>query len=212
VAALRGVTLKIAAGDMVALAGPSGSGKSTLLNLLGLVEPVQKGHVYFEGESLAGLNASRQNAVRRFRLGFVFQQFHLIDVLTVHENVEYFLARQGLGRAERLARVEDALRVVGILDQSAKRVTELSGGQRQRVAIARALAKRPAVILADEPTASLDQHTGGSIMDVMGRLNADAGVTFVIASHDPMVLSRVRSVIRLVDGRRIDAGGEGGRC
>ena len=160
VQALRNIDLKIDAGDFVCFRGPSGSGKTTLLNLLGLIEPPQEGTTLFEGEDLSKLSETQKNHIRRFRIGFVFQNFHLIPVLRADENVEYFLARQGLPKKERQERVETALKAVGLWEHRNKKPLEMSGGQRQRVAIARALAKHPHVIVADEPTASLDSSTG----------------------------------------------------
>ena len=201
VKALAGIDLDIERGGFYCLAGPSGSGKTTLLNLLGLIEGVQEGSLVFDGTELAALSEARKNQIRRFRIGFVFQSFNLFPVLCADENVEYFLQRQGVPAAERRERVRRALTTVGLWEQRRQRPAQMSGGQRQRVAIARALAKGPEVIIGDEPTASLDQETGRGIIDTLAALCRDAGVTVILSSHDPMVLSRAGQVITLRDGR-----------
>jgi len=199
--ALNGVTLEIARGEFVCLSGPSGSGKTTLLNLLGLIEPVQAGSVAFSGTNVQSLSERARNRIRRYQIGFVFQTFQLFPVLRADENVEYFLTRQQLSREIRRERVREALDVVGILEHRHKRPSEMSGGQRQRVAVARALAKHPDVIIADEPTANLDQATGRGVMEVFSRLNVERGVTLLMSSHDPMVQGFAQRRIQLVDGR-----------
>ena len=199
----QSLNLSIWRGDFVCLSGPSGSGKSTLLNLLGLVEKPDDGDIQFVGRAIVGRSESDLNHMRRFEIGFVFQDFQLIDVLTVQENVEYFLTRQQIPRQERLATVEECLKSVGLWEQRAKRPTELSGGQKQRVAIARALAKRPAVIIADEPTASLDVGSGKALMGLLQELNQKYKVTIIVASHDQMVIAHCPRNIRLQDGRII---------
>lgn len=198
---LDGIDLTVKSGDFICLTGPSGSGKSTLLNLLGLIEPPQEGAFLFQSKSVNGLQEADLNWIRRHKIGFIFQDFQLIDVLSVEENVEYFLTRQKVPYAERQKLVELALLEVGLLDHRHKRPSQLSGGQKQRVAIARALAKRPAVIIADEPTASLDMTTGRTVMEVLSRLNEKLGVTIVLASHDPMVLEYGKLEVKLQDGR-----------
>lgn len=198
--ALKDVSLGIEAGDFVCLSGPSGSGKTTLLNLLGLIEPLQEGDIRFEGRSFAALAEGERNELRKMRLGFVFQTFQLFPVLTAYENVEFFLARQGLPAGERRVRSETALQAVGLWEHRTKKPLEMSGGQRQRVALARAFAKRPSVILADEPTASLDQNTGRQILEIMRELNEKTGVTLIVCSHDPMVLDFGKTQVRLRDG------------
>ena len=200
VEALRGVTLEVTEGALLCLKGPSGSGKTTLLNLLGIIEPVQDGALSFEGKQLRALSEPERNKLRRFDIGYVFQQFHLIPVLSAEENVEFFLRRHPLSAGERRARVEAALRAVELWDQRRQRPLEMSGGQRQRVAIARALAKRPRVILADEPTASLDQATGKTILELLLKLHAESNVTVIVSSHDPMVHSLIPTHIALRDG------------
>jgi putative ABC transport system ATP-binding protein len=201
VPALDGVDLDIERGAFLCLSGPSGSGKTTLLNLLGLIEPVQEGSVAFAGTSVQSLSEGERNRIRRYRIGFVFQTFQLFPVLRADENVEYFLTRQRLARDGRRERVRAALEAVGLWEHRRKRPSEMSGGQRQRVAVARALAKQPDVIIADEPTAHLDQTTGRGVMEVLSRLNHEQGVTLIMASHDPMVQGFARRRIQLVDGR-----------
>jgi putative ABC transport system ATP-binding protein len=200
VTALKGVSFDIQAGDFVCLSGPSGSGKSTLLNLLGLIEPVQEGRLLLSGRDLKDLSDAEKNQIRKFDLGFVFQSFHLFPVLTAQENVEYFLYRQGLKASERNQRVKHAIESVGLWDHRHKKPNEMSGGQRQRVAVARAIAKKPRVIIADEPTASLDQKTGAEIMKLFMTFNRDLGTTFVVSSHDPMVQNLCKNHLRLRDG------------
>lgn len=199
--ALRGVSLAINKAEFVCFTGPSGSGKSTLLNILGLIEAVQGGEVLFEGRNLAQLSERERNALRRYKLGFVFQSFHLIEVLSAAENVGFFLARQGIARAERDKRVEESLRAVGLWDYRHQRPGELSGGQRQRVAVARALAKRPDIVIADEPTASLDQDNGRQVMQLLRQMSEERGVTVLVSSHDPMVQSFATRQYRLMDGK-----------
>lgn len=201
VPALKDISFRVPAGSFTALAGPSGSGKTTLLNVLGLIESVQHGNVDLDGVSLSHLSEARKNTLRRYKIGFVFQNFHLFPTLTAQENVAYFVARQGVARAERTRRVDMALRAVGLWEHRDQKPLEMSGGQRQRVAIARALAKKPSVIIADEPTASLDQQTGQDIMTILETLNRELKVTIVVSSHDPMVLARARQHITLRDGQ-----------
>ncbi len=204
VRALSEVSFDIAAGDFLCLAGPSGSGKSTLLNVIGLIERVQQGRVLFHGDALEALPESKKNDIRRHELAFVFQRFHLLPVLTSSENVEYFLIRQGVPRKERKARIREALEAVGVWDQRDKWPSQMSGGEQQRVAVARAIAKQPRVIIADEPTASLDQRNGSEIMRILKALNRDKGVTVIIASHDRMVLDQAGTLVTMRDGRITD--------
>lgn len=203
VPALREVNLTIERGEFLLLTGPSGSGKSTLLSLLGLIEPVQNGDLQFAGESLRRLTERRKNQIRRFQLGFIFQSFHLMEALRADENVEYFLARQRLPHAERRRRVDAALSSVGLSEFKAKRPGQLSGGQRQRVAIARAVAKKPAVIIADEPTANLDQATGRDILTLLRDLAAKEGATVIMASHDLMAEAFATRKLQLCDGHLV---------
>lgn len=206
VEALRGVSIAIERADMVCFVGPSGSGKTTLLNVLGMIEQVQLGEVLMDGQSLANLNEPEKNRLRKNKIGFIFQTFQLFPVLTAFENVEFFLARQKVPPGERKSRVEEALEAVGLWDFRHQKPLEMSGGQKQRVAIARAIAKNPQVILADEPTASLDQNTGREVMEILSRLNQKQRVTVILSSHDPMIQQFARTMVQLRDGRIVDGG------
>jgi putative ABC transport system ATP-binding protein len=199
--ALERVSFSIPDGDFLTLAGPSGSGKSTLLSLLGLIENAPKGSIYYQGHDLHDLDESHKTRLRRHEFGFIFQHFYLFPVLTAFENVEYFLIKQGIAPKERKDLVEWALETVGLKAMAFKKPNELSGGQRQRVAIARALAKKPKVIIADEPTASLDSKTGQTILDYLLKINSDSKVGIIMASHDQMVLSASPRIVRLHDGQ-----------
>lgn len=201
--ALDNISLEIKKGEFVGILGPSGSGKTTLLNLLGMIEDLQKGDFTWEGQDLRKITASEKNKIRKFQIGYIFQAFNLFPTLTAFENVEFFLARQGMGLAERKSQVEWALNAVELWNQKDKRPLEMSGGQRQRVAIARALAKKPQVIIADEPTASLDQATGRKVMEVLKKLNTEMNCTFMVSSHDPMVQDYLKRVIQLKDGKTV---------
>ncbi len=198
--ALTKLNLEIPRGDFICIQGPSGSGKSTFLSLLGLIEQVQSGTILFNGLDLSKLSEDQKNKLRRHDFSFVFQMFNLIPILTAYENVEYFLIKQKVAVNERKARVEEALQTVGLWEHRFKKPMQMSGGQRQRVAIARAVVKNPQVIIADEPTASLDQKTGHEIMDLFHKLNSERQVTMIVASHDPMVAERVKRRIILRDG------------
>lgn len=201
ICALQDVSLDIEEDDFLVIAGPSGSGKTTLLNLIGLVDKPGSGRVVFGAEDLTQESLDRLHRVRRDRLGYIFQGFNLIPVLSVYENVEYPLILKNLPRAERKERVHAVLEKVGLADRKKHRPNNLSGGQRQRVSIARAVVKAPRVVLADEPTANLDSRTGGEILALMERLNEEEGVTFIFSSHDPMIIGKGKRVIRLRDGR-----------
>ena len=200
VPAVRDVSLSVRSGELVALAGPSGSGKSTLLHLVGCLDRPDSGEIHLGDQRVSHMPAGRLAAVRRDRLGFVFQTFNLVPVLTARENVEYPLLLGAAGRAERRARVDELLQRVGLADKHGRRPRELSGGERQRVAIARALVNRPALVLADEPTANLDSATGGAVLDLMDDLRERMGVAFLFASHDPRLIERMDRVIHLRDG------------
>ncbi len=204
VRALCGVDLVIRKGEFLAIAGPSGSGKTTLLNILGLLDPPEAGRIRFEGTDIWQLRETERTRLRHERIGFIFQTFNLIPVLTAYENVEYFLLQAGLPPAETRRRVTGALQAVGITGQAGQRPAQMSGGQRQRVAIARALVRDADVVLADEPTASLDQATGLAVMELMKRLNRERGVSFVFSTHDPRILTAADRVIRLTDGRVVE--------
>jgi putative ABC transport system ATP-binding protein len=199
--ALRDVSLVIASGEFTSLAGPSGSGKTTLLNLLGALDAPTSGTISLDGQELGTLSRSQLAALRLAKLGFVFQAFNLIPVLTARENVEFVMELQGVRTAARRERALAILADVGLAELADKRPLEMSGGQQQRVAIARAIVSEPRVVLADEPTANLDSATAGKLVDLMERLNRERGVTFLFSTHDPMVIERARRVVRLRDGR-----------
>jgi len=199
--ALRGLDLEIAAGEFTAISGPSGSGKTTALNLLGALDVPTTGRVTLEGKNLGRMGRRELSRLRRDRIGFVFQAYNLMPVLTAYENAEIVLAVQGVPPAERRERVMALLDAVGLEGLEDRRPSELSGGQQQRVAIARAIASSPAVVLADEPTANVDSATADTLLDIMETLNRERDVTFVFSTHDPRVMERARRRVRLVDGR-----------
>ena len=201
VQALRGLDLTLHRGELTALVGPSGSGKTTALNMLGALDVPTQGRVLLEGTDLASLSRRQLSHLRRDRIGFVFQAYNLIPVLTAFENAESVLALQGMPAKERRDRVRALLKDLGLEGMEDRRPDQLSGGQQQRVAIARAIAADPAVVLADEPTANVDSETAEMLLDLLNRLNEERGVTFVFSTHDPRVVARARRVVRLVDGR-----------
>jgi putative ABC transport system ATP-binding protein len=205
VVALAAVELDVERGELLAIAGPSGSGKSTLLGLLGALDRPSAGEVVVDGVALAALDARQLALLRRDKIGFVFQAYNLIPVLTAEENVEYVMLLQGLPEAERRARARAMLAEVGLAELAQRRPPELSGGQQQRVAVARALAARPALILADEPTANLDSATAAALLELMLGLNRSHGTTFVFSTHDPMVMERAGRVVHLRDGRVVSS-------
>ena len=198
--ALRGLSLDIEPGEFTAICGPSGSGKTTSLNLIGGLDSMTSGSIAIEGQELGDLNKKQLSALRRDRIGFVFQAYNLMPVLTAYENAEMVLWVQGVDAAARRERVMGLLARVGLEGMEDRRPSELSGGQQQRVAIARAIASNPAVVLADEPTANVDSETAETLLDLMETLNRDQGVTFLFSTHDPQVMERARRVVRLVDG------------
>ncbi len=198
--ALREVSLRIEAGEFAALAGPSGSGKTTLLNLFGALDAPSSGAILFDGEDLAHKSPSELAGLRLHKLGFVFQAYNLIPVLTARENVEFVMELQGVPPRERRGRAMEILEEVGIGELSEKRPLEMSGGQQQRVAVARAIVSQPRVVLADEPTANLDSHTAASLLDLMEEMNRKRGVTFLFSTHDPMVIAKAHRTVRLRDG------------
>lgn len=201
--ALRGVSLRIDAGEYVAVVGPSGSGKSTLLQLIGGIDTPTAGAVELLGTRLDGLSDHQLTRLRLSRLGFIFQRFHLLPILTARENVELPMAEAGLRGPERRARALELLAYVGLAQRAGHRATQLSGGEMQRVAIARALANRPVMVLADEPTGELDAATGQGILDLFRRLNAD-GTTLVVVTHDERLAGEARRVIHMIDGSICD--------
>jgi putative ABC transport system ATP-binding protein len=202
VSALRGISLEVTTGNFVSIAGPSGSGKTTLLNLIGCVDTPTSGVVTVAGHDTSRLSDRELTNLRLRALGFVFQSFNLVSVLSVVQNVELPLLLQGdLTAAERRKRIDVLLERVGLGTYGKHRPNELSGGQRQRVAIARALITRPKIVLADEPTANLDSVTGQNIINLMKDLNRVEGTTFIFSTHDAMVMSHANEVIRVADGR-----------
>ena len=206
VRALHGVDLVIERGEFTTIAGPSGSGKTTLLNLIGCVDVPTEGTVHVDGQSTGELTDRALTELRLRKLGFIFQSFNLVPVLTVTQNVEFPLLLRGEHTAtERANLVQAILDRVGIGQYAKHRPNELSGGQRQRVAIARALVAKPRLVLADEPTANLDSVTGQNIIELMKELNHQEGTTFIFSTHDPRVMERADRIIRIDDGRIVDA-------
>ena len=207
VRAVDGVSLEISAGELMALAGPSGSGKTTILNLIGCVDKPDAGQLVIDSIDVTPVPLHRLARTRAEVLGFVFQTFNLVPVLTAWENVEFPLLLRGIPKRERKARVASWLERVGIAAQARQRPDQLSGGQRQRVAIARAMVGEPKLVVADEPTANLDSENSARILDLMAEINAKTGCTFVFATHDPAVLARAQRVVHVRDGRitRIEA-------
>jgi len=201
VVALDGVNLQITRGEFICVAGPSGSGKSTLLNLIGALDTPSGGKIFVNGCDITRLNRSRRAIFRRDNIGFVFQSFNLIAVLSVYENVEYPLLLQKIPQARRKERVSAALRDVGISELGEKHPNALSGGQQQRVAVARAIVGRPSIILADEPTGSLDSKNGRDIITLFRQLNVSHNITFCFSSHDPEVINQADRTLSLKDGR-----------
>ncbi|MCA1805315.1 MAG: ABC transporter ATP-binding protein [Xanthomonadaceae bacterium] len=200
VQALRETSLDVEEGEFLAIAGPSGSGKSTLLNLIGCIDSPSTGHILIDGEDVAGKTPDELADLRARKIGFVFQTFNLLPVLSAAENVEYPLLQFRFDKARRRARVQRYLELVGVGDYATHRPNQLSGGQRQRVAIARALIARPAIVLADEPTANLDHKTGTSILELMHAINREKGTTFIFSTHDPKVMEMADRVVQIEDG------------
>ena len=212
--ALRSVSLDIARGEYLSIMGPSGSGKSTLLNLIGLLDRPNAGRYEFDERDVTGLSDDEQARVRREKIGFVFQFFHLVPRLTAEQNVELPMVLAGIDPAERRERLKKLLAEYGLEARARHRPDQLSGGQCQRVAIARAMCMRPAVLLADEPTGNLDRHTGQEVMAVLERVH-DGGGTVLLVTHDPEIGGRAHRRLRMVDGavvsdEKIDGGGNGG--
>jgi putative ABC transport system ATP-binding protein len=204
--ALVDVSLDVQAGERVCLMGPSGSGKSTLLNLIGCIDAPSAGTVIVDGEDTGSLSDARLSDFRNRRMGFIFQSFNLIPVLSVFENVEYPMLLQRVPACERRARVEELLRMVGLEEYGRRSPENLSGGQRQRVSIARALVARPRLVIADEPTASLDHATGGAIMRLMVEMNESENATLVFSTHDPAVSRYAKRIVKMLDGRVVEDG------
>lgn len=201
--ALQGVDLEIGAGEFTALVGPSGSGKTTLLNIIGGLDDANTGTVIINDKDITKLSDGQLIQFRKEHIGFVFQAYNLIPVLTAKENVEFVMLLQGRSKAERDARVTELMTAVGLGDKMGNRPSQLSGGQQQRVAVARALAPKPMFILADEPTANLDSKSTADLLDIMADLNKQENITFVFSTHDQRVIDRARRIVTLEDGKII---------
>ena len=199
--ALTDVDLAVETGGFIALAGPSGSGKTTLLNLIGGLDTPDSGTIQVDGQSYAALNGSQMADLRLHRIGFIFQAYNLIPVLSAVENVEYVMLLQGIPANERARRAREMLDTVGLAGKYDRRPAELSGGQQQRVAVARAIVSGPSIVLADEPTANLDSKTGESLLELMRRMNRDRSVTFIFSTHDSMVMEYARRIVMIRDGQ-----------
>lgn len=199
--ALAGVDLEIRPGDFAVLVGPSGSGKTTLLNMIGGLDTPTSGRIWVAGTEIGHMAKAERSRLRLRSIGFVFQEFNLIPVLSAIENTEFVMLLQGVPPDERRKRASALLHELGLEGMEDRRPSELSGGQQQRVAVARALAAEPLILLPDEPTANLDSKAGAALMDLMRRINEERGATFVFSTHDPMVVERAKRVIRLRDGR-----------
>lgn len=199
--AVNNVHLHLQRGEFTALVGPSGSGKTTLLNLIGGLDRPNEGRIEINGTDITQLSANRLIDFRLHNIGFVFQAFNLVPVLTAEENIEFIMQLQGISRKQRHERLEVLFRQIGLEDKRRARPAELSGGQQQRVAVARALASRPQFVLADEPTANLDSKSAANLLDIMTALNKEENMTFIFSTHDQRVIERARRVITLVDGR-----------
>jgi putative ABC transport system ATP-binding protein len=200
VTAVAGLSLRVEPGEFTVLAGPSGSGKTTVLNLVGCLDSPTAGKIAIEGRDVGGDSARELADFRLHKIGFIFQSYNLIPVLTAEENAEFTLMLQGIPKPERRRRVRDLFAELGIGGLEDRKPNDLSGGQQQRVSIARAMAPDPAVVLADEPTANLDSQTAEDLLSLMRRLNEEKGITFLFSSHDPLVIAYARRVIRLRDG------------
>ena len=200
VQAVRDVSLTIASGEFTALAGPSGSGKTTLLNLIGGLTRPTRGRIWVAGEELSAMSNEALAQLRLEQIGFIFQAYNLLPVLSAMENAEFPMLLQGVPAEDRAARVRELFERTGITGLEDRRPGKLSGGQQQRVAVVRAVASKPALVLADEPTANLDSHSSEALLDMMAELNRELGVTFVFATHDDHVMERARRLVRMVDG------------
>jgi putative ABC transport system ATP-binding protein len=203
VRALDRVNLSLEAGEFTAMVGPSGSGKTTLLNQIGGLDQPDSGRIVVDGTEITRLGRAALTRLRLWKIGFVFQEYNLIPVLTARENVEYVMQLQGVAAAARRQRALAILDEVGLAGMADRRPNQLSGGQQQRVAVARAIVSQPAIVLADEPTANLDSKTGGALLDLMRGLNQHHAITFLFSTHDPMVMARATRIVHLKDGRVI---------
>ena len=202
--ALKDNDLVIKKGEFTAIIGPSGSGKSTLLQLIGGLDTPTSGDVILDDKNISHMNGTELSDFRRDHIGFIFQAYNLIPVLSAKENIEYIMLLQGISEAERHRRVAKIMQEVGLDGLENRRPAQLSGGQQQRVAVARAMVSQPSLILADEPTANLDSKTGAALLDMMKELNEKENMTFVFSTHDPMIMERAKRIIRLVDGKIVD--------
>lgn len=199
--ALRGVDLTIKKGEFTAIAGPSGSGKTTLLNIIGGLDTPSSGDVLLGGKLISKMSGSELSNFRRDHVGFIFQSYNLIPVLTVEENVEFVMLLQGVEKSLRSKKVKEILEVIGLSGSHDRLPSQLSGGQQQRVAVARAIVSEPDIILADEPTANLDSVTGSALLDMMKKLNEEKGTTFIFSTHDKMIMERAKRLVKLHDGK-----------
>jgi len=204
VRALHEVSLSIGRGEFSAIAGPSGSGKTTLLNLIGALDKPTQGTIYFEGEDLSSKSKKELSSLRLHRLGFVFQAYNLIPVLTALENVEFAMMLLGIPDSERIRRATAIMEELGIAELAHKLPNKMSGGQQQRVAVARAIVTNPSVVLADEPTANLDSTTAHGLIELMERMNKEKNITFIFSSHDQQVLEHARRILVLKDGTLVN--------
>ena len=203
VEALKDVNLQIDKGDFLAVAGPSGSGKTTLLNIIGGLDVIDSGSIVVDGEAFENMSQSQLADLRLHKIGFVFQAYNLIPVLSAVENVEYVMLLQGVPSHERRSKAIAILDEVGLEEKYNRRPSELSGGQQQRVAVARAIVSNPAIVLADEPTANLDSKTGQGLLEMMQQMNAEKQITFIFSTHDRMVMEYARRLVKLRDGRLV---------
>jgi putative ABC transport system ATP-binding protein len=201
VEAVRGVDLTVKRGEFTAIVGPSGSGKTTFLNIISGLDTPTEGQVWLAGKELSAMSGKELSDFRRDHIGFIFQAYNLIPVLTVEENVEYIMLLQGVSKQERHERVSKILAEMGMEGYTDRLPTKLSGGQQQRVAVARAMVSRPSLILADEPTANLDSKTGAELLDMMRELNKRSGITFLFSTHDRQIMERARRLVTLKDGK-----------
>lgn len=201
VQALKNISLQIDKGEFLAVAGPSGSGKTTLLNMIGGLDMLDSGSIFVDGEAFESMSQSQLANLRLHKIGFVFQAYNLIPVLSAVENVEYVMLLQGVPANERIKRAREVLDTVGLAGKYDRRPAELSGGQQQRVAVARAIVSNPSIVLADEPTANLDSKTGERLLHLMRQMNQERGVTFIFSTHDAMVMDFARRIVTIRDGR-----------